>query len=146
MWASSIDPEMALLVVSGVAVRRWLRHCLLTRAPVGGYALIRLPLLATASFQSHEAIEQQKLRFYEALLLTQRNMMLAKFLKRKESRQTIVESPTSIQEKAAAHAAADVHQVGLQQSRVQYRYQRPDLLGKVSSIFLCHCILCSTTT
>ena len=57
--------------------------------------------------------------------------MLAKLLKRKESRQAFVESSTTIQEKGATATGQD-HQSG--QSRLQYRYQRPDLLGRVGLI------------
>ena len=48
--------------------------------------------------------------------------MLAKLLKRKESRQSVVESTTTTEN-------------GQQQQQpplLQYRYQRPDLIGKVS--------------
>ena len=47
--------------------------------------------------------------------------MLAKLLKRKESRQSVVES-TTITENGQQQ----------QQPLLQYRYQRPDLIGKVS--------------
>ncbi len=65
--------------------------------------------------------------------------MLAKLLKRKESRQTIVESTVQVQDKASNSSGGTeapnngVHQ---QQPLLQYRYQRPDLIGKVSQFLL----------
>ena len=55
--------------------------------------------------------------------------MLAKLLKRKESRNTIVDSTTTSQEKAGINDNSTA-----QQPQLQYRYQRPDLLGKVSEV------------
>jgi hypothetical protein len=46
--------------------------------------------------------------------------MLAKLLKRKESRQAMKEPPSDLQQDQQS-----------QQPQFQYRYQRPDLLGKV---------------
>ena len=46
--------------------------------------------------------------------------MLAKLLKRKESRQSVVESTTTTENGQQQ-----------QQPLLQYRYQRPDLIGKV---------------
>ena len=64
--------------------------------------------------------------------------MLAKLLKRKESRQAIVES-TSVTEKGQEN--------GQQQPLLQYRYQRPDLLGKVSLLinfdYFVSCFACA---
>ena len=56
--------------------------------------------------------------------------MLAKLLKRKESRQTIpVDSSTTVQVQDPQEKTSNN---GVQQPMLQYRYQRPDLLGKVS--------------
>ena len=57
--------------------------------------------------------------------------MLAKFLKRKESRHVIQQSQSQeVPEKSAEKNAIQNHQITTQ-PLVQYRYQRPDLLGKV---------------
>ena len=62
--------------------------------------------------------------------------MLAKFLKRKESRH-VIQQPQSqeVPEKSAEKNAIQNHQITTQ-PLVQYRYQRPDLLGKVKQFTL----------
>ena len=57
--------------------------------------------------------------------------MLAKFLKRKESRHVIQQPQVQeVPEKCAEKNGIQNHQITTQ-PLVQYRYQRPDLLGKV---------------
>ena len=58
--------------------------------------------------------------------------MLAKLLKRKESRHVLQQTQTQEpQEKSSNKNGACIQ--NQQQPMVQYRYQRPDLLGKVSN-------------
>ena len=64
--------------------------------------------------------------------------MLAKFLKRKESRH-VIQQPQSqeVPEKSAEKNGIQNHQITTQ-PLVQYRYQRPDLLGKVKQFTYIH--------
>ena len=60
--------------------------------------------------------------------------MLAKLLKRKESRNVLQQTQTQeTQEKTGSGEKNGINQIQQQQQpMVQYRYQRPDLLGMVS--------------
>ena len=61
------------------------------------------------------------------------NKMLAKLLKRKESRHVIVDSTLQVQERSSSTEKNGIQQQEQQQQQplLQYGYQRPDLLGKV---------------
>ena len=62
--------------------------------------------------------------------------MLAKFLKRKESRHVIQQPQLQeVPEKSAEKNGIQNQQITTQ-PLVQYRYQRPDLLGKVKQFTL----------
>ena len=65
--------------------------------------------------------------------------MLAKLLKRKESRNVLQQTQTQeTQEKSCSIEKNGINQNQQQQQpMVQYRYQRPDLLGMVSILTQC---------
>ncbi len=77
-------------------------------------------------------------------ILTTKDKMFAKLLKRKESRQQMVGGGGGqVNQEQQQQQPQQQRQQQQKEAQLQYRYQRPDLLGKVSNI-LKHSLNCNT--